>query len=141
MSDTFDEKAFHARRVAEYRANGGKLNPPLDDAPVLILTTTGTRSGRPRSTPLTYSTDGDHLIIVAAKGGAPTNPDWYHNLVAHPEVTVEVGPETFRARATVSTEPERARLFNQHTAARPNFLEFQNRTTRQLPVIVLERID
>ena len=89
---------------------------------------------------MSYSVDGPRLVVVAAKGGAPTNPDWYRNLVVHPEVTVEVGGETFRARALVAGEPERGRLFAQHVALRPNFAEFQRQTTRQLPVVVLERL-
>jgi deazaflavin-dependent oxidoreductase (nitroreductase family) len=133
-------RAFHAQRIAEFRANGGGLKPPLADVPLLILTTIGARSGQARSTPVTYSTDGDRLVIIAANGGATTHPDWYHNLVAHPEVTVEVGTETFQAQAAVATEPERTRLFNQHAARRPNFVEFQRQTARQLPVIVLERV-
>ena len=140
MPGTTDARAFHARRVAEFRANGGKLGAPFDDVPLLVLTTTGVQSGQARSTPVTFSTDGDRLIIVAANGGAPTNPHWYHNLVAHTEVTVEVGTETFQARAVVATEPERTRLFNQHAARRPNFIEFQRKTARRLPVIILERV-
>jgi deazaflavin-dependent oxidoreductase (nitroreductase family) len=141
MSGPTDTRAFHAQRIAEFRANGGRLNPPLDTVPLLILTTTGARTGEPRSTIMSYSNDGARLIVVAAKGGAPTNPDWYRNLVAHPEVTVEVGGETFRARATVASKPERDRLFAQHVALRPNFAEFQRQTTRQLPVVILERLD
>ncbi|MFN8514375.1 MAG: nitroreductase family deazaflavin-dependent oxidoreductase [Thermomicrobiales bacterium] len=135
-----DARAFHARRVAEFRANGGKLNPPLDTVPLLILTTTGAKSGEARSTPMSYSTDGDRIIVVAANGGAPTNPAWYHNLLANPQVTVELGGDTYQARATIAAEPERTRHFAQHAASRPNFLEFQSKTTRQLPVVILERI-
>ena len=139
MPGTADIRAFHAQRVAEFRANGGKLSAPFDDIPLLVLTTIGAKSGRAQCTPVTYSTDGERLIIVAANGGAPTNPGWYHNLVAHPDVTVEVAAATFQARATVVMEPEHTRLFNLHAAHRPNFIEFQRQTTRQLPVIVLER--
>lgn len=140
MSAAGDTRAFHARRVAEFRANGGKLNPPLDTVPLLILTTTGAKSGEARSTPMSYSTDGDRIIVIAANGGAPTNPAWYHNLLANPQVTVELSGDTYQARATVAPEPERTRLFAQHAASRPNFLDFQSKTTRQLPVIILERI-
>jgi deazaflavin-dependent oxidoreductase (nitroreductase family) len=140
MSNPADIMAFHAQRVAEFRANGGKLTPPLDTVPLLVLTTTGAKSGERRATPLSYSTDGDRFIVVAAAGGATRHPAWYHNLVANPEVTVEVGGETFRTRASVAPEPERARLFEQHAALRPNFAEFQRRTTRQLPVVILERL-
>jgi len=85
--------------------------------------------------------DGNRFVIVASKGGAPTNPDWYYNLVAHPLVTVEVGTEKFQVRATVATEPERTRLYNQMAAERPNFAEYQRKTTRTLPVIILTRIE
>jgi deazaflavin-dependent oxidoreductase (nitroreductase family) len=140
MSDTGDAKALHARRVAEFRANGGKLNPPFDTVPLLVLTTTGAKSGAARSTPMSYSIDGDRMIVVAANGGAATNPHWYHNVVANPEVTVELGGEMFQARATVAVEPERTRLFEQHATSRPNFVEFQGKTMRRLPVVVLERV-
>jgi deazaflavin-dependent oxidoreductase (nitroreductase family) len=140
MADTEDEKAFHARRVAEFRANGGKLNPPLDTHPLLVLTTTGAKSGAARSTPMSYSTDGERVIVVAANGGAAMNPDWFHNLVANPAVTVELGGEVFRARAVVAAEPERSRLFELHATNRPNFRDFQAKTTRPLPVVVLERM-
>ena len=140
MTGQADLKAFHAQRIAEFRANGGKLNPPLDAVPLLVLTTTGAKSGQPRATPMSYTTAGERIVVVAAAGGAPNHPDWYHNLVANPEVTVEVGGETFRARATVVSELERSRLFTQHAAQRPNFVAFQQRTTRQLPVVVLERV-
>lgn len=140
MADATDEQAFHARRVAEFRANGGKLNPPLDVVPLLVLTTTGAKSGEARSTLMSYSAEGDRVIVVAANGGAETNPAWYHNLIANPEVTVEVGGETYQARAAVTAEPERTRLFELHATKRPNFRDFQAKTTRPLPVVVLERV-
>jgi len=139
MAESADERAFHAQRVAEFRANGGKLHPPFDTVPLLVLTTIGARSRRPHATPMSYTRDGERIIVVAVAGGAPQHPAWYHNLIAHPEVTVEVGGETFQARATVATEPERARLYAQHTAQRPNFVGYQQRTTRQLPVVILEQ--
>src|SRR6476646_4289553 len=107
MPGPTEVRAFHAQRIAEFRANGGTLGAPLADIPLLILTTIGARSGQARSTPVTCSTDGDRLVIIAANGGATTHPDWYHTLVAHPEVTVEVGTETFQAQAAVATEPAR----------------------------------
>lgn len=140
MSAPTDLQAFHVQRIAEFRANGGKLNPPLDTVPLLVLTTTGAKSGQGRATPMSYTRDGERIIVIAAAGGAPQHPAWYHNLVANPEVTVEVGGETFPARAMVAAEPERTRLFAQHAAQRPNFAESQRQTTRQLPVVVLERL-
>ena len=127
--------------IAEFRANGGKVGGPFADATLLLLHTTGAKSGQPRINPVVYTTDGDRLIVIASKAGAPTNPDWYHNLVANPQVTVEVGTEQFQAHAAVAAEPERTRLFEQMSAQRPGFAEYQRNTTRVIPVIVLTRIE
>jgi deazaflavin-dependent oxidoreductase (nitroreductase family) len=140
MSTMADLKQFNENLIAEYRATGGKVTGQFAGAPLLLLTTIGARSGQPRTMPLVHSTDGDRLVIIASKGGAPTNPDWYHNLVANPEVTVELGSETFRARATVAEGAERERLYAQQAALMPNFAEYQKNTTRQIPVVVLERL-
>ena len=123
--------------IETFRANAGKVPGPNQ---VLLLTTTGAKSGLPRTTPVAYSTDGDHLVIVASKGGAPTNPDWYFNLLANPVVTVELGTEKFQARATVADEGERERLYAQHAALMPGFAEYPQKTTRKIPVVLLERI-
>ncbi len=100
----------------------------------------GARSGQPRVNPLAYTRDGDRLIVIASKVGAPTNPDWYYNVVANPLVTVEVGTEQFQAQATIPPEPERTRLYDQMATAMPGFAEYQRRTTRQIPVVVLTRM-
>ena len=126
--------------IAEYRATGGRVTGRFAGRPLLLLTTTGARSGRPFTTPLNYSIDGDRLVVIASKGGSPTHPDWYHNLVAHPEVTVELGTEEFRARASTAEEPERTRLFEQQAAQMPFFAEYQRQVARQIPVVVLERL-
>jgi deazaflavin-dependent oxidoreductase (nitroreductase family) len=127
--------------IADFRAHGGKVtNGPFAGRPVLLLTTTGAKSGQPRLAPLVYSRAGDHYVVVASKGGAPTHPAWYHNLLANPVVTVEVGGETFEARARVTEGAERDRLFAERAAASPNFAEYQNKTTRVIPVVVLERL-
>src|SRR5262245_34030693 len=97
--------------IAEFRANGGKVGGQFAGRPLLLLHTTGAKSGQQRIKPLAYSMDGDQFVVIASKGGAPTNPDWYFNIVANPLVTVEVGAEQFQARATVAAEPERTRLF------------------------------
>jgi deazaflavin-dependent oxidoreductase (nitroreductase family) len=123
--------------IEEFRANGGKVG--RSKTPHLLLTTIGAKSGLARVNPLHYSTDGDRFIVMASKGGAATHPDWYNNLVAHPEVIVEVGTERFPARATVAEGPERERLFNAHAALMPYFAGFQRKTRRQIPVIILER--
>ena len=106
---------------------------------MIVLTTTGAKSGQPRTNPLVYLADGDQLVIFASKAGAPTNPDWYHNLLAHPRVTVELGDETFHADASVVQGEERDRLFAQQVAVMPGFAEYQEKTTRTIPVVVLTR--
>lgn len=133
-------KNFNERLIEEFRANGGKVTGQFADRPLLVLTTTGAKSRLPRTLPLVYSTDGERLVIIASKGGAPTNPDWFHNLVAHPEVTVEVPGETFQARAEVAIGDERQRLFDQQAAIMPGFAEYQRNTTREIPVVVLHRL-
>ncbi|MGA2512945.1 MAG: nitroreductase family deazaflavin-dependent oxidoreductase [Candidatus Limnocylindrales bacterium] len=127
--------------IADFRAHGGAVTSgPFAGRPVLLLTTTGAHSGQPRLAPLVYSRDGEHYVIMASKGGAPTHPAWYHNLVAHPIVTVEVGAEAFKARARVAEGAERNRLFAGHAAMSPAFSDYQKRTSRVIPVVVLERL-
>lgn len=124
--------------IETFRANGGVVPGPNK---LILLTTTGAKSGQPRISPLAYSTDGDRLVIAASKGGAPTNPDWYFNLLANPIVTVEQGRETYQARASVVTdESERARLYARHAELMPGFAEYTQKTTRVIPIVVLERI-
>lgn len=125
--------------IEEFRANEGRVGGPFEGATLLLLHTTGAKSGQPRINPLAYTTDGDRLVVIASKAGAPEHPDWYHNVRAHADVTVEVGIETYAARATVAAEPERTRLFDQMAAAMPGFADYQTRTTRVLPVVVIER--
>ena len=128
--------------IAEYRATAGTVSGRFAGRPLLLLTTTGARSGRPHTTPLNYSVDGDRLVVIASKGGSPTHPDWYRNLVANPEVTIELGGETFRARASTAAEPERTRLFDQQAALMPFFDAYRQRVAaRQIPVVVFERLD
>jgi deazaflavin-dependent oxidoreductase (nitroreductase family) len=137
---TMDEfKTFNENLIAEFRANAGKVGGMFEGSPILLLTSRGAKSGTPRVAPLAYTKDGDRFVIIASKGGAPTNPDWFHNVRANPEVTVEVGTETFPARATVPEEPERTRLFNQMAAQMPGFADYQKNTSRIIPVVVLER--
>ncbi len=135
-----DPNSFNQKNIEEFRANSGKVGGPFAGASMLLLTTTGAKSGQPRTNPLVYTTDGDTMVVIASKGGAPTNPDWYYNLVANPVVTIERGTEQFQARATVPAEPERTRLYDQMAAQRPGFAEYQLNTTRQIPVVVLEKI-
>ncbi|MDQ2998462.1 MAG: nitroreductase family deazaflavin-dependent oxidoreductase [Chloroflexota bacterium] len=131
---------FNQKIIEEFRANGGKVGGPFEGGNMLLLTTTGAKSGQPRISPLAYSTDGDNMLIIASKGGAPTNPDWFYNLSANPVVTVERGTETFQARATVPEAAERDRLFDQVSAQMPGFAEYQRNTTRKIPVVVLEKL-
>ena len=134
-------RGFNDKLIEEFRANGGKvLSGPFVGAPLLLLTTTGAKSGRPFTTPLVYTKDGDRIVIIASKAGAPKHPAWYHNLKAHPTTTIEIGKEKFQAKATITKDPERQRLFDAQAKAMPAFAGYQKNTTRQIPVIVLERM-
>jgi deazaflavin-dependent oxidoreductase (nitroreductase family) len=134
-----DVRDFNRNLIDEFRTNHGKVTGIFADRPVLLLTTTGAKSGKQHTTPVVYTTDGDRLVIIASKGGAPTNPAWYHNLVAHPTVTIELPDETFEAHATVTKGEERHRLFAAQAAEMPNFNDYAAKTTREIPVIALER--
>jgi deazaflavin-dependent oxidoreductase (nitroreductase family) len=131
---------FNRNLIAEFRENGGKVTGIFGDAPLLLLTTTGAKSGERRTSPVVYTRDRDDYVVIASRGGSPNNPAWYHNLVANPTVTVELPGETFAARARVATGDERERLFRAQADLMPNFDEYQSKTTRQIPVIVLERV-
>jgi deazaflavin-dependent oxidoreductase (nitroreductase family) len=126
--------------VEQFRATGG-VGPGRWATQPLLLTTTGSRSGLPRTTPLLYSTDGDRLVVITSKGGESTHPDWYYNLLAHPEATVEVGAATFPVRAKVAQGAERRRLFDQQAAKMPFFAEYERTTPRTIPVVILTRSD
>jgi deazaflavin-dependent oxidoreductase (nitroreductase family) len=130
---------YNRQVIEEFRANGGKVSGPYEHTPLLLLTTTGAKSGERRITPMGYLPDGDRLIVIASNGGAPTHPDWYHNLVAHPQVTVEVGTETFDAIAVVTADAERDRLWTRAVEWDPFLAEHQAKTPRQFPVIALSR--
>ena len=127
--------------IDEFRANDGKVGGRFAGRTLLLLHTTGAKSGLERINPVAYFTDGDRLVIIASKAGAPTNPDWYYNLVVHPLVTVEVGAEKFQARATITAEPERTRLYARMVEIMPTFADYQRNTTRLIPVITLERVN
>jgi len=127
--------------IAQFRANGGQMTSgPFTGRTLLLLTTKGAKTGAERTSPLVYSRDGDRFVVVASQGGAPTHPAWYHNLRAHPEVTLEVGKEKFRARARVADDAERRRLYDKHAERMPAFWDYEKKTTRKIPVVVLERI-
>ncbi len=124
--------------IAEFRATGGKVGGVFTGTPLLLLTTTGAKSGEPRTTPVCYTRDGERYVVLASKAGAPTNPAWYHNLLAHPRATVELGGETFAVSSSVVNGEERDRLFAAQAALLPFFAEYQQKTSRRIPVVVLE---
>jgi deazaflavin-dependent oxidoreductase (nitroreductase family) len=131
---------WNKKVIAEFRANEGKVGGPFEGKTLLLLHTTGAKSQQERINPVACVKDGDRLAVIASKAGAPTHPDWYFNIVANPQVTVEVGTETFRAKATVAEEPERSRLYEKMVEVMPGFDEYRRKTTRVIPVIVLERV-
>ena len=131
---------FTTALVTDFRAHGGKVTSgPFLGRNLLLLTTTGARSGEPRLAPLVYTCDGDSIVIVASKGGAPADPAWYRNIVANPIVTVELGGETFQARASIAEGEDRDRLYAAHAAEHPAFRDYEARTTRVIPVVRLDR--
>jgi deazaflavin-dependent oxidoreductase (nitroreductase family) len=138
MSDV-DLHDFNRGIIEEFRANGGEVGGPFAGTPMLLLTTTGAKTGERRTHPMVFTRDGDRYVVIASKGGAPTHPAWFHNLVAQPSVEVEVGDERFTATAHVAEGEERARLFAAQAALMPHFDDYQTKTTRQLPVVVLTR--
>ncbi len=134
-----DPNDFNKNVIKEFRANGGKVGGFFENSTLLLLHTIGAKSGLPRVNPMMYVADGERLVVVASKAGAPTNPAWYHNLVANPEVQVEVGTEQFQAKATVTSEPERTQLYQKIAEKFPGFAEYAQKTTRVIPVVTLTR--
>jgi deazaflavin-dependent oxidoreductase (nitroreductase family) len=132
---------YNRRLIEDFRAHGGKVSGDFERTPMLLLTSTGARSGQRHTTPMGYMPDDDRLIVFAANGGAPKNPDWYHNLVAQPHVTVEVGTETFAALAVVTQGAEREQLWIRGVAMFPFLAKHQAKTPRQIPVIALSRLE
>ena len=137
MADS--DKSFNQRLIEEFRANDGKVGGQFEGRPLLILTTTGAKSGLPREIPLVHDRDGERLVVIASKGGAPTNPDWYHNVVANPDVTVELPGESFQGTAVPATGEERDRLFGLMAQKMPGFADYQRTVDRTIPVVVIER--
>jgi deazaflavin-dependent oxidoreductase (nitroreductase family) len=131
---------YGQEHVRRYRETDGEVGYLWRGVPTLILTTTGRRSGRQRPTPLIFGRDGDDCVVVASKGGAPAHPAWYRNLVDHPEVEVQVKGERFRARARTADGEERARLWRLMTGIWPAYDQYQQRTDRRIPVVVLEQL-
>ena len=133
MADNWNTKI-----IEEFRANGGRVGGNFEGAPLLLLHTTGARSGQERVNPMMYRKVGDDYAVFASKAGAPTHPDWYHNLVAHPDVQAEIGTQTLRFTARVATGEERETIWVAHKTEYPGFADYEQKTTRQIPVVILE---
>lgn len=136
-----DQKEYNRQLIEDFRANRGKPDGPFAGRPLLLLTTRGAKSGQQRTTPMMYIPDGNRLLVVASNIGAPKHPAWYHNLVACPSVSVEVGTETYPATAVVTEGQERQRLWSKIIELYPFFADHQAKTARQIPIIALERQD
>jgi deazaflavin-dependent oxidoreductase (nitroreductase family) len=130
---------FNRKVIEEFRANGGRVGGPFEGAPLLLLTTTGAKSGRAYTTPVMYLPDGERMVVFASKGGAPTNPAWFHNLVANPDATVELGDDEFPVRAIVTSGEERERLFSRQAELYTQFADYAHKTAREIPVVALQR--
>lgn len=130
---------WNTRVITEFRANGGKVGGQFEGANMILVHNFGAKSGTERVSPMVYFPDGDRFLIVASKAGAPTNPDWYHNLKARPEVTVEVGTETFPVVVEELPRAERDEKWAEITAVAPGFAEYQEKTSRTIPVLALTR--
>ena len=125
------------RIIDEFHANDGKVGGNFEGKTLLLLHTIGAKSGEARINPVAYVKDGERYVVIASKGGAPTNPDWYYNLAANPDVKIEVGTKTFQVHAEIAEEPERTRLYNKMVEIMPRFDDYRRKTTRVIPVFVL----
>lgn len=130
---------FNAPTIAEFRRNHGKVGGNFEGAPLLLLHTIGKRSGKPRINPTMYLQNGERYLVFASKGGADTNPDWYYNLKAHPDVQIEVGDETIDVHAEEVLGPERDTLYERQAALYPAFAGYQRQTKRTIPVVALTK--
>jgi deazaflavin-dependent oxidoreductase (nitroreductase family) len=126
--------------IEEFRSNGGKVGGQFEGAPLLLLHTVGARSGQERVNPMMYRQIGDNYAVFASKAGAPTNPDWYHNLVANPAVTAEIGGDKVRMHARVADPDERETIWTAQKTEYPGFADYETKTTRQIPVVILEPV-
>jgi deazaflavin-dependent oxidoreductase (nitroreductase family) len=129
---------WNSKIIDEFRANEGKVGGPFEGAPVLLLHTVGARTGQERVNPMMYRQVDGGYAVFASKAGAPSNPDWYHNLLAHPKVTAEIGTATVELIARVAEGDEREPIWAAQKAAYPGFADYERKTTRQIPVIILE---
>jgi deazaflavin-dependent oxidoreductase (nitroreductase family) len=129
---------WNTRIIDEFRANGGKVGGPFEGAPLLLLHTTGAKSGRERVNPVMYQEVGGSYAVFASKAGAPTSPDWYHNLLAHPDVSAEIGTETKPLLAREASDDERDRIWSRQKSLYPGFADYERKTSRRIPVVILE---
>ena len=125
--------------IKEFRGNGGKVGGYFEGMPLLLLTTTGAKSAKTYVTPMLYLDDGGRIHVFASKSGAPFSPGWFHNLVANPTVTVEIGAESFQAKAAVLPDPARGEIYSKQAALLPQFADYEKKTTRKIPVVALDR--
>jgi deazaflavin-dependent oxidoreductase (nitroreductase family) len=130
---------WNEKIIAEFRANGGKVGGRFEGAPMLLLHSTEAKSGQLRVNPMMYQQVGESFAVFASKGGAPTNPDWYYNLVTNPRATVEVGTESFEVNARVARGEERERIWNIQKQRYPGFADYEKQVAREIPVVILER--
>jgi deazaflavin-dependent oxidoreductase (nitroreductase family) len=136
-----DMENFNENVIKEFRENGGKVGGMFEGAPVLLLHHNGAKSGTERVSPLMYQPVGDSFAIFASKAGAPSNPDWYHNLAAHPDTTIELGGGTVKVKARVASPDERAPIWEKQKKLAPGFAEYEtNAAPRQIPVILLDPV-
>ena len=141
MSVTNERINWNQKIIDEFRANDGKVGGRFEGRTLLLLHTTGAKSGKERVNPVAYVREGERYVVIASKGGAPTNPGWYYNILAHPRLTVEVGTKTFQVDAKVAEEPERTRLYNKMVEIMPGFDDYRRKTERVIPVIVLTPVE
>ena len=135
-----DPKDWNRHIIDEFRANDGKVGGPFEGAPLLLLHTIGARTGVERVNPTMYRDLGGPLAVFASKAGAPDNPDWYHNLLANPDVSAEIGTETRRFRARITTGDERQRIWDEQKRDYPGFADYEAKTDREIPVVILDPI-
>jgi deazaflavin-dependent oxidoreductase (nitroreductase family) len=134
-----EQQEYNRKMIDDFRATRASTGVPLEGRPMLLLTHTGAKTGQAHTTPMMFVPDGQRLLVIASNIGAPKHPDWYHNLVAHPAVTVEAGSDTFEAVAATIEDPERKQVWERITAQYPFFVEHQAKTNRQIPVVALVR--
>jgi deazaflavin-dependent oxidoreductase (nitroreductase family) len=129
---------FNTKIIKEFRENGGVVGPPFEGASLLILHTTGAKSGAERLNPVVYKDLGGSYAVFASKGGAPSNPDWYYNILAHPQIEAEIGTQKVALKARVAGQQEREQIWVPWKTANPGFAEYEAKTTREIPVIILD---